>query len=360
MQPGLFSIIKAEVSIWRVSILPEIALIWLRIFTRIISVSQSLKLLVFDKLFHWRTKKCTDPKIIRVDIHKENRLKQLINDGKSQTYQPRLFGLAIVSLLIISYVLLIWGWWIPVIPAMLILIINCMQIMALYQYDQALKLGMGTRQSIIESTFETIHNGPLQSLAKVLKLVKSQDINTQELLPQIEKELEKLNYELRGIYEFLQQEYPSQDIKLYLGNNLVLNLQDPLHEVLYQVYSYTLERDFPCFKTVKVAIRSFDPIDERHLSIEQKRGICRFLEEALCNVGKHATGVSKLQVTCSLIQGWYTLKIIDNGSGANLYKKGRGTQQSINLAQQLQGKFERSPVFPQGTICKLSWRVANN
>jgi len=217
---------------------------------------------------------------------------------------------------------------------------------------------MKTRQDVIESTFETIHNGPLQSLAQVLKLIRCENTNTQELLPKIEKELEKLNHELRGIYEFLQQEYPSQDIKLYLGNNLVLSLQDPLHEVLYQVYSYTLDREFPCFKTIKVAIRSFEPIDEQSLSMEQKRGICRFLEEALCNVGKHATGVTKLQVTCSLIAGWYTLKIIDNGLGVNSSKKGRGTQQFINVARQLGGKFQRSPQIPQGTICELSWPVS--
>jgi two-component sensor histidine kinase len=187
--------------------------------------------------------------------------------------------------------------------------------------------------------------------------VRCRDITTQELLPEIEQELEKLNYELRGIYEFLQQEYPHQNNKLYLGNNLAISLQDPLHEVLYQVYSYTLDRNFPCFKSIKVKIHAFEPIDERYLNLDQKRGISRFLEEALCNVGKHATGATKLQVTCSLSAGWYTLQIIDNGIGKNLRQQGRGTQQFINIARQLKGKFRRSPLSPQGTICKLSWPV---
>ncbi len=265
--------------------------------------------------------------------------------------------LAIVSVSIISYSLMVWGWWVPIIPAILGLIINTIELIALYKYDHALRLGMKTRQAVIESTFETIHNGPLQSLAKILKLVRRRDMTTQELLPEIEKELEKLNYELRGIYDFLQQEYPQQDNKLYLGNNLVISLQDKLHEILYQVYSYTLDRDFPCFRTIKVKIHALEPIDERGLNIEQKRGIARFLEEALCNVGKHATGATKLQVTCSLFAGWYTLQIIDNGLGTNPYKQGRGTQQFINLARQLKGKFRRSPLSPQGTICELSWPV---
>ncbi|MFN6567891.1 CHASE2 domain-containing protein [Dendronalium sp. ChiSLP03b] len=269
-----------------------------------------------------------------------------------------LVGIASFSLVLVCYVLLIWGWWIPVIPAILVLVINGMELTALYQSDKALHSGIHARQAIIERTFETIHNGPLQSLAKVLKLVRCQDLPMQELLPELEKELEKLNHELRGIYDFLQREPPTQDSSLYLGNHLVLNLQDPLHEILYQVYTHTLERDFPCFRTIKVKIRTFEPLDEQYLNNEHKQGLCRFLEEALCNVGKHAIGVTCLEVTCTSSQGWYTLRIIDDGLGINSSREGRGTQQFINLARQLKGKFQRLPLEPQGTICELSWPVA--
>ncbi|MGH1395379.1 MAG: CHASE2 domain-containing protein [Trichormus sp.] len=264
-----------------------------------------------------------------------------------------------LALILISYFCLICGWWLPLIPAILVLIINGMELTALYQYEQALSSGVKIRQAIIESTFETIHNGPLQSLAKVLQLIRGEDKSTQELLPEIEKELENLNHELRGIYEYLQQESLEEDTRLYLGNNLVLNLQEPLHDLLYQVYSYTLERNFPCFKHIRVKIRSFEPLNEGYLTIEQKRGICRFLEEALCNVGKHAVGATRLQVTYALSDGCYTLSIIDDGLGVNCAKQGRGTQQCINLAQQLHGKFQRSSLSPHGTICQLSWRMGS-
>ncbi|MFN6518989.1 MAG: CHASE2 domain-containing protein [Nostoc sp. CreGUA01] len=261
------------------------------------------------------------------------------------------------TLLVTCYFLLTWGWWVPVIPTIIVLTLNGIELTALYQCDKALRSGIKARQDIIERTFETIHNGPLQSLAKVLKMVKGQDFSIKELLPELEKELEKLNHELRGIYDFLQREPPNKDSSLYLGNTLVLNLQDPLHEILYQVYSYTLARDFPCFRTIKVKIRNFEPIDEQHLSIEQKQGLCRFLEEALCNVGKHATGVTRLEVTCFSSEGWYTLSIIDDGLGVNSYREGRGTQQFRNLAKQLKGKFQRVPLCSRGTICELSWPV---
>jgi two-component sensor histidine kinase len=248
-----------------------------------------------------------------------------------------------------SYLLLILGWWIPIVPAGLVLTLNGIGLAALYQHDQALRSRIRARQAIIESTFETIHNGPLQTLAKVLKLCKKSD------LPELEQELEKLNAEMRGIYETLQQEPVEQEQSLYLGNSQVINLQNPLQEILYQVYSYTLERDFRCFKTIKIKIRTFESVDERNLSLEDKRGLCRFLEEALCNVGKHALGVTWLQVTCCSFTGWNKLSIIDNGLGDQSSHVGRGTQQFKNLARQIKGKFRRVTLSPQGTLCELSW-----
>ncbi|ARV61039.1 histidine kinase [Nostocales cyanobacterium HT-58-2] len=267
--------------------------------------------------------------------------------------------IASTCLIVLSYLLLlIWGLWVPVTPAMLVLAFNGVGMTALYQYDLALRSRINARQAVIERTFETIHNGPLQTLARALKRVRDRDVPPNELLSELEQELEKLNYELRGIYEFLQQEPLAQDNCLYLGRGLVLNLQDPIHEVLYQVYNHTLDRDFPCFKTLKVKIRTFEPIDDRYLNTEQKLGLCRFLEEALCNVGKHATGVTKLEVSCTTSEGWYTLSIIDDGLGMNSSKEGQGTRQFRSLARQLRGKFRRSPLSPRGTLCELSWPVA--
>jgi len=264
-------------------------------------------------------------------------------------------GIPIFCLINVSYSVLISGWSFPVIPAIFVLAINGIGLTILYQYKQAIKSGIKARQAVIEITVETIHNGPLQSLAKVLRLFKRQDLPMNKLLPEVEKELENLNQELQEIYDFLQREPLTNDTSLYFGNGLVINLQDPIHEILYQVYSHTLERDFPCFKTLKVKIRNFEPIDESSLNIEHKRGLCRFLEESLCNVGKHATGVTRLQVIFSEFHGWYTLSIMDDGLGINSSREGRGTQQLKNLARKIKGKFRRVSVSPRGTICELSW-----
>jgi signal transduction histidine kinase len=267
-------------------------------------------------------------------------------------------GIVSTALILISYLLLTLGLWVPVTPAVIVFVLNAVGLMALYQYDQVLQSKINARQAVIERTFEMIHNGPLQTLAKTLKYVRERSLPSNELLSELEKELEKLNYELRGVYEFLQAEPLIQDNSLYLGKGLELDLRDPIHEVLYQVYIYTLQRDFPYFKTLKIKIRLFDPIDDQYLSLEQKQGLCRFLEEALCNVGKHAIGVTRLEVTCKRKDGCYTLSVLDNGPGIRSSREGQGTQQFKNLAKQLNGNFRRSSVSPHGTLCELSWAAS--
>lgn len=262
-------------------------------------------------------------------------------------------GLSIVVLLAIGYILFIFGWWVPVVPALLVLGLNGIGLATFYQYDRELKTRIVERQLIIDSMFDTIHNGPLQTLARVLRRVRDEDLPPSQLIA----ELEKLNRELRAVYESVSKASEAEAESLCLADGKEINLQAPLHEILYAVYVQTLERDFPHFKTLKVKIRTFEPIDEQNLSAEQKRSICRFLEEALCNVGKHAIAATRISATCTQKDNWCTICVIDNGAGIAASTEGRGTQQSKNLAQQLHGKFERTPLSPRGTRCELTWRV---
>ncbi len=262
-------------------------------------------------------------------------------------------GVASIGLLVISYLSILWGWWIPLVPSLFVLVLNGIGLAAFYQYDRNLKLQIKERQVIIEQTFDTIHNGPLQTLAQLMRNAREQDLLSAQLVP----ELERLNQELRAVYESMKRETLTQRKSIYLGQGIEIDLQAPMHEIFYEVYSKTLERDFPCFKTLKIKVPQFDPIDPQHLTIEQKRGLCRFLEEALCNVGKYATGVTRLNVSFTCQEGWYTLSIKDNGQGINSASEGRGTQQSRNLARQLKGKFTRSPLPSKGIVCELTWPV---
>ncbi len=109
---------------------------------------------------------------------------------------------------------------------------------------------------------------------------------------------------------------------------------------------------------LKVKAYSFEPIEDRYLSSEQKRDICQFLEEALCNVGKHAKGLTRLSAIGKQNVGWYTLSIKDNGA-IHSYSEGRGTKQCLNMARKLRGKFERQPLQEKGTLCQLTWCLAD-
>jgi two-component sensor histidine kinase len=271
-------------------------------------------------------------------------------------------GIAVALLFGVCYAALIMGWWLPLVPAALVLVLNGAGLTAslFYRYQQDLKARIQDRQQVIDQTFDAIHNGPLQTLARLLR-------NTQEQVPleQLHSDLERLNQELRSVYEAVQQEALPQNENLYLCNGTNLNLQHATHELLHEVYRSTLARGFPCFKTVKVKIVSFENIDNRPLSLEQKRGLCRFLEEALCNAGKYATGMTRLEVICKPENHWNVVRVVDNGLGVEVGMDamdakvspsgGRGTRQAKQLARQLGGMFRRSPNRPKGTICEITY-----
>lgn len=273
-----------------------------------------------------------------------------------------LIGVGVI-LVVICYGALLIGWWIPLVPALLVLMINGAGLTAslFYQQEQNLRARLQERQLVIEQTFDTIHNGPLQTLAKMLRNTQERGLSTDPLY----QDLEYLNQELRAVYESIRRETLAQGGSFHLSSDLKLDLESPTHEILYEVYTYTLGREFPCFKTLKLKLTTFENIDSRYLSLEQRRGLCRFLEEALCNVGKHAIGVTKITVICKQEQGQNLIRVIDNGAVSipvletdfDLlnWSGGRGTQQAKALARQLGGTFRRFPNTPQGTICELSW-----
>ena len=250
-----------------------------------------------------------------------------------------------------SSILFNFGWWIPVVPALLILFLNGVVLSIFSQYNRALKDRISVQRATIERTFEDIHNGPLQTLKSLMREVKDRDLPQDLLLDR----LETLDRDLRKMYDFLQQQTFTSDNSILLGNGVKIDLDRPLHELLYLVYRNTLERDFPCYKTLKITIPKFPEFQDRNLSPEQKRGLCRFLEESLCNVGKYAEGATRLKVTFDRFEGTYLLRVEDNGIGVSTVTEGQGTKIAKMLARQLRGRFDRHPVSPQGTRCELVW-----
>ena len=210
------------------------------------------------------------------------------------------------------------------------------------------------RRKVIERTFDIIHNGPLQSISIILSKIRSD----QESCFKMEHELETLSQEIRIIGNYLKQEGLTYEQTLYLKDGDKLDLRNELHELFYQVYRKTLERDFPIFKSLKVNLRSFDSISSESINFEVKRELCRFLEESICNVGKHSVKATSLKVEGKYSKGFYTLMIQDNGfAEIQINRKGKGTEQAQRLANKLSGQFHRSHIPEVGTLCSLHWKV---
>ncbi|MDX2231810.1 MAG: CHASE2 domain-containing protein [Leptolyngbyaceae cyanobacterium bins.349] len=266
-------------------------------------------------------------------------------------------GLVQVGVIGISYFALVFGWWIPIVPVSLAWLINSLGYTAFYKYDWVLRSRLKEnqrlveeRQRLIEQIFNVIHNGPLQTLASAMRQLRDQEIPQTQLV-QI---LENLNTEMRQIGEHAKQEIMLEERSLYLRDGIKLDLQLPIDELLYEVYSYTLDRpEFSRFQSLKVSY-DFEPIEQPILSIEQRQSLCRFLEEALCNVAKHADKATHLTVTSTYKNGWYTVQVLDDGIGIRSTREGEGTQYARRVATQLRGKFKREGLIPKGTLCQLS------
>ncbi|MEG4965355.1 CHASE2 domain-containing protein [Microcoleus sp. B6-A1] len=283
---------------------------------------------------------------------------------------------ASISPIALCYWLILLGWWVPIVPVLLVLVLNGAGLTAalFYRHEQELRLRLEERQFAIEQTFNAIHSGPLQTLVVILRTAQEQATP-----PLFLPELQRLNQELRAVYGSVQRDAIADEPHLRMGSAIELALQAPLHELLYKVYSNTLEQELPYLKTIKFKIVQFDPLNTSHLRLEHKRALCRFLEEALCNVGKHAIEATRLTVICTQEGDRQVIRVADNAKGnpsdaealssgetncdrettqylnSKLQPSGLGTQLANNLAKQLGGTFRRYPNVPRGTVCELTW-----
>lgn len=265
--------------------------------------------------------------------------------------------LASISLILICYGLIIIGWWIPIVPAFFTLVTNGVGLAAFYRYDEALRYRIRDRQLIIDQIFDAIHSHPLQTLNIILREVQNDEsLSPQEFI----SKLQQLNQQLRDVYDLVKREAVSELDRFYFQQEQRLDLSQPLDDILFEVYNEVVEQDYAYFNNIKQKVLKFEAMDERNLTIEQKRSLCSFLEEALRNVKKYAIGTTRLEVICTQEYGKNVIRVADNGLKiermADLSSHlGFGTKLAQNLAKQLGGEFKRYPHFPKGMVCQLTW-----
>ncbi|MBE7384699.1 MAG: hypothetical protein F6J95_025210 [Leptolyngbya sp. SIO1E4] len=158
----------------------------------------------------------------------------------------------------------------------------------------------------------------------------------------------------------IQKFSATQKTIFHLDGNLILDLQTPITMLLPQVYEHTLARQLPGFKALRTCVTSnFKPLRNCPLTLEQKRGLCRFLQGTLFSVGKHSVCASRLDVVCTRQAGQYSLRVIGNGAetmdGAQSITSSQGIQQSLLLSRHLRGRFRRIEISPRGTLYELTW-----
>lgn len=260
-------------------------------------------------------------------------------------------AIATLGLMALGYGQLSANKWIPVIPTALAL---CGAGLVTAFFDRDIRFELAQRRITIERTYEAVHNGPLQRLAAILRGLGEPELASEQLRQQ----LQTFNAELRNIFEHMRQDTAARRDGLYLADDTVLDLQQPLADLLYQVYDHTLNQDLPGFSQVQTYIPpDFECLNRGRFSLEQKRGLCLFLQEALLNIGKHAIGTTRIDVTCPVGPRHYRLQVIDNGKGFTTRRihNGQGTQQAKAIAHRLRGQFRRRPNSPQGIISELIW-----
>jgi CHASE2 domain-containing sensor protein len=244
------------------------------------------------------------------------------------------------------------GWWIPIVPAWIAFSTNSIVLTVVYRYHQAMQLRITERQEVIGLTFNAIHNGPLQTLAMVLRQPDGMN-------PEARVMLQNLDQELREIYNVMRHAAQPEESNLYISPTLVVDLGEPLHELLPQIYLDILSRQFPGFDSLKFKVLKFEALGENRLNLATKAELCRFFEEALCNVGKHAIAPTRLELICTQSEGKNRLMVMDNGKYQEMQSVGLGTQLARKLAKRIRGDLFQGAVKQQerhqGFKCELIW-----
>ncbi len=232
------------------------------------------------------------------------------------------------------------------------------------QYSENLEAQISIRKQSMEEAFAEIHNGPLQTLAVLLKEIQEPDNPHQSLFSKIKA----LDSEIRAVGEHLTQTTDIEEIKLAtfeqeytghlmrLGSGSIVELNKPLHELFYSIFRSTLERNFPHFAKTRIKIVDFTPYPDESMDFATKRNICFCFEEALCNIGKHAQGATKIIAVSEVVDDLYVLRVQDNGCGLVSHKKNKGSKLCENLAQMLDGKFILESLEPKGALFTISWK----
>lgn len=260
-------------------------------------------------------------------------------------------GLISLGLVLFSYALLPRQVWVLLVPTLSSLLSTCFISIWI---SHLLKESLSQQRRLIEQTFDAVHNGPLQTLALLYRQVQAQEMASGA----IAAKLGTLDQQIRAVYDSVDLQTRRTQSIVLLDENTSLNLDNPLSTLLSQVYEHTLNRPFPGFQTLRIStIPNFSSVDSARLDHSQKRGLCLFLEEALCNIGKYGQQVTYIHIICQHADSQYAIEVVNSTLPATqtAFESGYGTYQAIRLAKQLGGHFQRFLDADSALHCRITW-----
>lgn len=254
------------------------------------------------------------------------------------------------SIILTMYLLILIGIWVPIAATFITFIISAPLFATLLERERQLDTIAKDRLTMIEIAFEEIHAKPVQTISNYQK--------DKHLTPEVKEMLTQIRYEIRLIEEKLKKAYSDEE-----------ELRSPLREILDIAFHRQIEeikseklpnanapKNLYALSSVNYIV-DFDQIQDNNLTNDNKRQIRSFLEEALRNINKHATGVTKVSILSKTENEYCYLEISDDGKATlDLSCKNQGTKDAEKTARSLQGRFIREAVKPNGYKCTLSWK----
>lgn len=289
----------------------------------------------------------------------------VLSIGLSLYVQLRIIRLSIILLvglivsIILNFVFIQFGLWISIIPVWVALILVT-GIASLYQSFEKTRLEndllekkVTTKQLVIEEVFNYIHNSPLQTLAELIRNIEQNRYSQDQVIAH----LNTLNHEIRAVKSFYGSSQVTNTETLFISGVAPIDPSWSLDQIFRQVYFDTINREFENFKNLKARISNFDEITLERVSRNKQKQLCLFLQECLCNVGRHAYGLTRLQVVGYLRQGYYILKIQDNGIGISEENRDKLLSKFHDLQRLLDAVLTIERLQPKGTLCELKWKI---
>jgi CHASE2 domain-containing sensor protein len=254
------------------------------------------------------------------------------------------------SIILTMYLLILVGIWVPIAATFITFIISAPLFATLLERERQLDTIAKDRLMTIEIAFEEIHAAPLQTIYNYQK--------NEHLAPEVREMLAQIRHEIDLVNVKLKKEYShEEELRSPLGEILAVAFERQIEQIKSEkLPSANAPRNLHGLSSANYLV-DFDEIQDNNLTSDNKRQIRSFLEEALRNINKYATGVTRVDILSRTDNEYCYLEISDNGKVTpDLNRRNQGTRDAEKTARSLQGRFIREAVKPNGCKCTLSWK----